>query len=71
MVIDGMVILNVKWDTTSDEYPYGEPEVETEQVIGVPVEVYEMDEANNFDTDYVSDYLSDEYGWCVMEWGNW
>jgi hypothetical protein len=70
MIIDGKILLNVKWDTTSDEYPEGEPEVKTEQVIGVPKEIYEMDEQNNFETDYVSDYLSDEYGWLVLEWGN-
>lgn len=68
MANDQDVLVAVKFDTTTDEYPDGEPGVETDRVIPVPESIYQMDHESDFDTDYVSDYLSNEYGWCVEYW---
>lgn len=68
MSSDSDILVSVTWDTTTDEYPEGQPGIKTQSVIAVPEHIYFMDHDNNFDTDYVSDYLSDEYGWCVKDW---
>ncbi len=59
----------VEWDFTTDEFPSGDPygENTTPKVVSVPDYVIEETELP-YTEDYVSDWLSDEYGWCVNDW---
>lgn len=63
------MLIKVNWDFTTDEFPSGDPygESETPKVVDVPDYVIEETELPYTD-DYVSDWLSDEYDWCVNDW---
>lgn len=61
-------MINVIWDTTTDEYPKGDPKMTKEEIIGVPLDIYESDKENNFEQGYVTEWLSDSYSWCVLDW---
>ncbi len=48
----------VEWDTTTDEYPDGDPEgADLPEFVKVP---------GTLDSFDIADWLSDEYGWCVL-----
>ena len=54
-----MKIKNIKWDTESDD------EILTAEEIGLPEDI----EIDDMEEDEVADYLSDTYGYCVVNFG--
>jgi hypothetical protein len=61
--------VKVEWDFITDEFPEGDPygKESTPTIVSVPDYVVEETELP-YGEDYVSDWLSDEYGWCVFDW---
>jgi hypothetical protein len=68
MPVTEEITLQVTWDTTTDDFPNGDPDVSQEERVSIPAEIYLRDKANDFQSDYVSDYLSGISGWCVRNW---
>lgn len=54
-----MLITNISWDVSSDKYD----EDELDDYLGLPVEVELPD---NIDPNDAADWLSDEYGFCII-----
>lgn len=54
-----MLITNISWDVSSDKYS----EDELNDYLGLPVEVELPD---NIDPNDAADWLSDEYGFCII-----
>ena len=54
-----MLITNISWDVSSDKYD----EDELDDYLGLPVEVELPD---NIDPNDSADWLSDEYGFCII-----
>ena len=54
-----MLITNISWDVFNDKYD----EDELNDYLGLPVEVELPD---NIDPNDASDWLSDEYGFCII-----
>lgn len=59
--MDTDISLTVLFDTTTDGV-----ETEKRTIISIPYSLYEYDK-NNLD-DYVSEHISDKYGWLVLDW---
>ena len=53
--------VSVSWETDGLK-------VKLPKVVALPVDVYAEYIANEKDPSYVTDYLSDAYGWLVEEW---
>lgn len=56
------MIIRVDWDLTDDD---NDGEAYTLEEVGIPAVVEVPDDIPEED---VSDYLSDNYGWCVNSW---
>ena len=53
-----MKIINIKWETDGLE----------QETLGLPYEVELPSNIDPKDDDAINDYLSDTYGWLVLDW---
>lgn len=55
-----MKAIDIKWDTDGDQEVFDLLPQEVE----IPEEIVDLDEDGEYDVDGISDWLSDEFGFC-------
>jgi hypothetical protein len=64
-----MTAFEIKWDLEDDVFEYNIDDCDLPTEVEIPNEVTAYCENENVLCDRIADYLSDEYGFCVIEFG--